>query len=380
MKLHSFSWTGYVKAFAEAAMVGALADWFAVTALFHHPLGIPIPHTNLIETSKKRIGENLGGFVVSNFLNANTIRPYLQKLNASALIMQWMGNEKNRSILVNEISRLLKDIIQRADEKLITNFISQKSSELLNGLHLNEIAAGGMEMILQRGDHQRVLNYLIEKLQQYVTGHEEMIKERVKQESHFLIPGFVDNMIAAKITKGLANYLSEIENDKHHKIRNDFNQQLAGFIDDLRSNPAWQQELQSIKDSLLSGDKIKQYASAIWKRLQESILADLSEDNSAIQQYFKKTLAEMINNLRNDEAMQAKINRWVQLNAYKYILRNAGKAGELISNTVGNWEGKELSQKLELEVGKDLQFIRINGTLVGGLVGLAIYTITQLIK
>lgn len=380
LKSRSDIWLGYLKAFSEAAMVGALADWFAVTALFHHPLGIPIPHTNLIENKKKSIGDNLGGFVVSNFLNAATIRPYIKKLNTSALLTQWLGNEKNTGILVTEISRIVKDVIQNADDKAVTGFISNKSKELLKEIKLNETLASGLDIIMERGDQARILDYLVNKLRNYVAANEAMVRERVKKESHFLIPGFVDNMIASKITNGLARYLDEIETDPNHKIRQEVNEQLTRFINDVRTSPKWQQELQEIKDMILSGDKIQQYASSIWKHLQAGIISDLDAQESAIQLYLKKTLLEMVTNLKQDKAMQQKLNAWVRQQAYKYILRNTAKAGELISNTVGNWEGKELSNKLELEVGKDLQFIRINGTLVGGLVGLVIYTITRFIE
>lgn len=380
LKNHSYTWLGYLKAFSEAAMVGALADWFAVTALFHHPLGIPIPHTNLIENRKKSIGDNLGGFVVSNFLNAATIRPYIRKLNISTLLIQWLGSEKNTGILVTEISRIAKDVIQNADDKAVTGFISNKSKELLQEIKLNEVLASGLDIIMKRGDQARILDYLVNKLRNYVTDNEAMVRERVKKESHFLIPGFVDNMIASKITNGLARYLHEIETNPNHKIRHEVNEQLTQFINDVRTSPKWQQELQQIKDMILSGDKIQQYAFSIWKHLQAGIINDLEAQESAIQLYLKKTLLEMVTNLKQDEAMQHKLNAWVRQQAYKYILQNTKKAGELISHTVGNWEGKELSNKLELEVGKDLQFIRINGTLVGGLVGLVIYTITKLIE
>ncbi|GAB3412398.1 DUF445 domain-containing protein [Niabella aquatica] len=379
LKSRSDVWLGYLKAFSEAAMVGALADWFAVTALFHHPLGIPIPHTNLIENRKKSIGDNLGGFVVSNFLNAAAIRPYIQKLNTSALLIQWLGSEKNTGILVTELSRILKDVVQNADDTAVTGFISNKSRELLKEIKLNEVLASGLDMIIERGDHVRILDYLVNKLRQYVAANEAMVRQRVKKESHFLIPGFVDNIIASKITNGLARYLDEIETDPNHKMRHELNGQLTRFINDVRTSPKWQQELQEIKEMILHSDKIQQYASTIWKQLQTGIINDLEGQQSAIRLYLKKNLLEMVTSLKQDEAMQQKLNAWVRQNAYKYILRNTAKAGELISNTVGNWEGKELSNKLELEVGKDLQFIRINGTLVGGLVGLIIYTITRFI-
>ena len=378
-QIASPSWIGYVKAFAEAAMVGALADWFAVTALFHHPLGIPIPHTNLIENRKKSIGDNLGGFVVSNFLNASTIRPYIQKLQVSNFAARWLSKEKNQDSFIQEIAWLLKDVIKKMDDAAVVKFLSHKSITILNNLKLNEVLASGLHLIIERGDQERILNYILKKVHRYVINNDEIVKKKVKEESHFLIPGFVDNIIATKITKGASRYLTEIQQDPQHKIRMDFNRQLTFFIDDVRNNPAWQQELQQIKNSLLSGDKINEYARDAWRLLQESILVDLTANRSAVKAYLRKTLHELAQNLQNDRVLRSKIDNWIRHKAYRYILQNTRTAGHLISHTVGNWKGRELSNKLELEVGKDLQFIRVNGTLVGGLVGLLIYIITKLI-
>ena len=374
------AWIGYVRAFAEAGMVGALADWFAVTALFHHPLGIPIPHTNLIENRKQSIGDNLGGFVVSNFLNAATIRPYIQKLEISNYVAKWLGSEKNTELLLNEVLWLLKDIIQKIDDRAVAKFLAHKSKDLLNDLKLNDVLAGGLNQILLRGDHERILNYILKNVRGYVVANEELVRKKVKEESHFLIPGFVDNLIATKLTKGVVRYLNEIENDPEHKLRKDAKQQLKQFIENVKTDANWLAELQEIKNSLLSGDKINGYAEAAWKSLQASVLTDLSAERSGVKMYLKRTIREMVLNLQNDEQLRAKIDGWIRFNAYKYILKNTDKVGELISHTVGNWEGKELSNKLELEVGKDLQFIRINGTLVGGLVGLLIHIITKLFE
>lgn len=374
------AWIGYVRAFAEAGMVGALADWFAVTALFHHPLGIPIPHTNLIENRKKSIGDNLGGFVVSNFLNAAIIRPYIQKLEISSYVAKWLNSEKNIELLLNEVLWLLKDVIHKIDDRAVAKFLAHKSKDLLNNLRLNEALAGGLNQILLRGDHERILNYILKNVRDYVVANEDLVRKKVKEESHFLIPGFVDNIIAAKLTKGVSKYLTAIENDPEHKLRSDVKQQLKQFIESIKTEPKWQAELQKIKNSLLTGDKINGYAEAAWKSLQASVLNDLSAERSGVKIYLKKTIREMVQNLQSDEQLRNKIDNWIRFNGYKYILKNTNKVGELISNTVGDWEGKELSNKFELEVGKDLQFIRINGTLVGGLVGLLIYIITKLIE
>ncbi|HRN49443.1 MAG TPA: DUF445 domain-containing protein, partial [Niabella sp.] len=193
------------------------------------------------------------------------------------------------------------------------------------------------------------------------------------------IPEFVDNLIASKLVKGATKYLTEIEKNPNHQVRKDISSQLNSFVKEIRTSPKWEDELQEIKNNLLTKDRIQSYAAAAWKSLQESVLIDLSAEKSVVKLYIKKMVAEIATGLKQDEIMQNKIDGWIRFNLYRLILHNTQKMGELISNTVGDWEGRELSNKLELEVGKDLQYIRINGTLVGGLVGLLIYVLTKLI-
>ncbi|HEX7756050.1 MAG TPA: DUF445 domain-containing protein, partial [Niabella sp.] len=289
------------------------------------------------------------------------------------------NKESNVALLVTEVSRLLKQMIEKADEEMVIGFITKKSEALLKDIKLNEIAANGLILVIDRGDHARLLNFLVNKIKNYVISNEELVKQKVKQESHFLIPGFVNNYIASKLTAGIAKYLDEIGKDPNHKIRNDIHTQLLNFADSLKTNPQWEKELQELKDELLSEEKLKAYATSIWKAAQKSILQDLSSGRSALQHYFRKSVKDLGDSLQQDAALRDRIDGWIRRDAYFYILRNTEQAGRLISNTVGNWEGKELSNKLELEVGKDLQFIRINGTLVGGLVGLLIYTLSRLL-
>lgn len=373
------AWMGYVKAFSEAAMVGALADWFAVTALFHHPLGIPIPHTNLIENSKKAIGDNLGNFVVSNFLTAGNIRPYIQKLNVSAYAGQWLEKDKNKNVLVNEITKLLNDIIGKLEDRQVADFIAKKGNELLDNIELNKIVSNALKYFLDKQEHEKLVTTLAEKIKTYISENGEMIREKVKKESYFFVPNFVDNKLASKITNGLVNYFDEIEKDKSHRIRTEIGQQLYQFANSLQTEEKWKKEFLQLKNNLLSEEKLQEYAAAIWKSLKATLQQELQSNDSSLVRYFHKKIDELAVNLKKDIALQNKIDGWVRYTAYKYILRNIERVGALISNTVGNWKGRELSQKLELEVGKDLQFIRINGTVVGGLVGLLIYTITQLL-
>lgn len=370
-------WIGYLRAFSEAAMVGALADWFAVTALFHYPLGIKIPHTNLIENSKERIGDNLGNFVVENFLSPENIRPYIQKIKISAFVGDWLSKERNQENLMKEVSTIVLDILNKLDDAEVVNFIGKKAKEMSDDLKFNEIIGNGLEYILDKKDHQRFVTNLSKQIKEYVLNNLQLVKERVKSESFFLVPKFVDDGIADKITKGLSKYFEEVELNEDHSLRAEITQKLYEFSKEIQTEEKWAEEFRNIKNDVLKEEKIAQYSTDIWNSIKKSLSKELEEEQSSLKKYIQKNLSELSNNLKTDEKFQNKIDHWVRVTAYKYILKNTHQFGALISSTVGNWEGKELSEKLELEVGKDLQFIRVNGTIVGGLVGLVIYTITN---
>lgn len=376
-KTNDSHWIGYVRAFSEAAMVGALADWFAVTALFRHPLGLPIPHTNLIENSKHRLGDNLGSFVVNNFLSPQNIRPYIQKLKVSNFVGEWLAKEKNQEILIQNLSDIVLDILNKLDDSTVSHFISKKVSEMTDDIQLNKIIGNGINYLLEKNDHQRIITNLSRQIKDYVLENDEMIKNRVSEGSYTFIPKFVDNKIAEKIASGLSDFFKEIEEDPEHEIRALITKKIHEFSIDLKEDPKWNDEFKNIKNGLLKSEKLDEYSNDIWLSIKKTLMKELQEEQSALKNYISKNLNEFSQNLKTDENLQNKIDHWVRVTAYKYILKNTHQFGNLISSTVGNWKGKELSEKLELEVGKDLQFIRVNGTLVGGLVGLIIYTIAH---
>lgn len=376
-KTNDSHWIGYIRAFSEAAMVGALADWFAVTALFNYPLGLKIPHTNLIENSKERIGDNLGSFVVNNFLSPQNIRPYILKLKVSGFVGEWLSKERNQQNLVRELSNVVLDILAKLDDSAVVNFIGKKAKEMSNDLKINKIVGNGIEYVLIKNDHQRLITNLSKQIKDYVIQNREMVQERVKKESYFLVPKFVDDAIAQKITSGLTKYFEEVENDLNHNLRTEITRKLYEFSQEVQHEAKWQEEFQGIKNDFLKEEKLQQYAKDIWQSIKKTLSTELTEEVTSLKNYLKKNLTELSQNLKSDENLQHKIDHWIRFTTYKYILKNTHQFGALISDTVGNWQGKELSDKLELEVGKDLQFIRVNGTLVGGLVGLIIYTVAH---
>ena len=376
-KNNSAHWIGYVGAFSEAAMVGALADWFAVTALFHQPMGLPIPHTNLIQEKKEQIGDNLGNFVVSNFLSPQNIRPYILKLKISGIAGKWLSAEKNQQLLLKEGSAIFSDILNKIDDEAVTKFIAEKAREMAGEVKINRIVGNGIDYLLEKNDHQRLITSISKQIRDYVVHNQEMVRERVKKESFALIPKFVDDAIADKITTGLSKYFDEVESDENHPMRAEITAKLQFFSNDLKEKEKWESEFKTLKDNLLKEEKLKVYSVDIWKSIKNSLLKETQEETSPFKNYILKNLSELSVRLSSDPVLQNKIDGWVRHTAYRYILNNTHQFGDLISSTVGNWEGKELSDKLELEVGKDLQYIRVNGTLVGGLVGLVIYTVAH---
>ncbi len=376
--LNTSSWIGYVQSFSEAAMVGALADWFAVTALFHHPLGLKIPHTNIIEKSKQSIGDNLGDFVVDNFLNPETIRPYIEKITITTYLANWLNKKKNQDVFSSEIKFLVKDIIDHLEDEKVALFIADKGKEFTEKIKLTAIAAEAISYFIKEKEHEKLITLIAGKIKGYIKENEALVTEKVTEESYFFIPKFVDKKIASKIANGLVNYFAEIEENPKHRIREDITKQIILFGERLTTEEKWESEFDKLKNTFLADEQIRKYAFDIWNSIKNTLYRELATDDSALNTYINKALANISEKLEKDKVLQPKIDHWIQINTYKLLLKNTKSVSEIISTTVGTWEGRDLSNKLELEVGKDLQFIRINGTLVGGLVGLTLHFLTQL--
>jgi len=374
------TWAGYVKAFAEAAMVGALADWFAVVALFKHPMGIPIPHTNLIETSKKKIGENLGGFVTDNFLTADAIRPKLAQLHIAARLGEWLLIDKNRNRTIAELTRIAQEALLKLDDNDVAAIINKQAVSLVEKIPAHKLVGEGLARVVENNMHQDWITTLTTYVRDFLLQNHDLVRQKVKDESHFLIPGFVDNMIAEKITNGGIRYMDEITNDPGHPVRKQITVKLAEIAADIREEGEWAKRLENLKQEWLSPQHLGEYSSMVWLYVRKKITDDLNDPASGIAKYLDKILREMGESLATDTNRQQRIDQFVQVQAFKLIIKYRKLAGEMISQTVANWPSKQLSEKLELEVGKDLQYIRINGTVVGGLVGLVIYTVTKLLS
>ena len=370
-------WIGYVEAFSEAAMVGALADWFAVTALFRYPLGLKIPHTNLIERSKNSIGDSLGYFVTNNFLTPATIRPYIEKLEVVKYVSAWLNKPKNQQVLKEELIAFVQKILKDLDDKEVVDFMTAKGDEILKQFDLQDLASSTIEYIIEKDKHNEVLDLVLPKAKEYIKESDLLIEGKLN-EKHPFISFFAGKKISKGVVDGVVSFIEEIEEDEEHPIRKNFQESILNAAEKVKNDPSWEKKLNEMRDGFITQEKLEEYVSDLWEALKNNLSESFSQDNSALQKYAEKNIQKLSQNLTENDEMISKINNWIRHFLYRLILRNVTEVEKLISNTVGEWEGKELSDKLELEVGKDLQYIRINGTLVGGLVGLLIYTITQL--
>lgn len=372
------AWMGYVKAFSEAAMVGALADWFAVTALFRHPMGLNIPHTNLIVNSKNKIGDNLGDFVTDNFLTSNNIRPYVEKIDLASIISGWLAKDKNQLLLENEISSLAKRILLDLEDKTVVSFLAGKAKEGIASINVQSFVAQGLMYAVENGEHNRLINVVIPKAQIYVEEHREEIYAKIVEKKPIL--GLIGGKaVTNQLVSGVNTFLEDIAQDQNHKIRKEITLRLEMLAVDIEASEKWKAKFDEIIAQFITDDTIETYINDFWNSTKENILLQLDDNHSVLRKYIQKSIANIATDLEQNEELRAKINKWIQYAIYRLALKNTKEVGQLIRNTVDSWDGRELSDKLELEVGKDLQFIRINGTIVGGLVGLLIYIITSFI-
>lgn len=371
------NWMHYVKAFSEAGMVGALADWFAVTALFKYPMGIRIPHTNLITNNKDALGRNLGDFVSNNFLTPDTIRPYIEKLSMSEYLNDWISKQKNQQLISLEVNKLIIKLVNNLNDDTVSTFLSNKGFELTEEIKLEKLASTALHYLLEQNEHQRLITVVLPQARNYVENNRELIYKKVVEKQPIL--GLIGGKsVTNQLISGITTFLEEIETNSNHNIRKEITLKLNQIVEDLKEKDDWKEKFDHIKEEFITKEKIEEYAKDIWIRLKQDIIDRLNDDNGTFNQYVKQNLSKLISTFQNDRNVHEKIDKFARQYVYKLVLKNSKEVGTIITNTVKKWDGNEMSQKLELEVGKDLQFIRINGTLVGGLVGLVIYTLTQM--
>ena len=371
---------GWLKAISEAAMVGGIADWFAVVALFRHPLGIPIPHTALIPNNKDAIGQNLGTFVSDEFLIKEKLEVKLDEFDFATKATNWLKEQKNADTIASlVVQNVIPGVLKTIDDADVKTFIQQQFEVKMQELNFGQWIASGLESLSKSDKQAQLITNVLTVLATELEANKEEISEKVKKSTPWYTLGVADKKIAEGVFNGLYEFL-DMAKEPDSSIRQKIDSYVLKFIEDLKSSPEMQQKISSLIIEFTQKEEVQDYIGSIWQEVKNAVLADLENGE---QSKIKLNLARMIGNfgttIQNDTVMTTKINNFIKIDLLGILLRNKKAIGDLIATSVQSWDKEEISNKLELEIGKDLQYIRINGTVVGGLVGLLIYFVEQFI-
>ena len=363
-----------LQAFSEAAMVGGIADWFAVVALFRHPLGIPIWHTAIIPTKKNEIGENLGNFVSEEFLNREKLEIKLEEFNFATKASDWLSEIENTNKIANVVAvNIIPGVLKTIKDEDIKRFIQVQFKEKLEAINFGDWVALALEPLQKGNVKDQLLTNLLEVMSSELSNNKDLIRKKVKQSTPFLSFGLADKSISEGIFNGLQEFLDEAKKPES-EIRIKIDEYVADFLDKVKNSEEMRIKINNLILGFAGKKEVQEYINGIWDEIKLSISTDLEKgDESSIKNNISSLIQRFGNGLKEDPVMIDKINNFIKNDLLEVLLNNKKVIGDLISSTVKSWDGKEVSEKLELEIGKDLQYIRINGTLVGGLIGLIIY-------
>ena len=365
---------GYVRAFAEAAMVGALADWFAVTALFRHPLGIPIPHTAIIPRNKDRIGENMGRFVEENFLAPPLVAERVAHVDFAGKLAKWLSEPTQGAWLAGGIASILPRILHALDDDDLRRFAGEHLVAGVRKIDFATIAAEVLELLTRDNRHHVLVTQLIDQAKDLLEEFKPQIRERVRKEVWWgLRTVAVDEVLYTRIIDALERFLEELRDTPTHEMRARIDARLHRLIADLRQSPEFRAMGESLVQQLLENRELQVYLGIVWHEVRDRVLADAALPASAIRSQLQASIGNVGLALLGDRAMQEKLNVWVRREIVEQVAAHGHHVAALIADTVRRWDPETITQKAETEIGKDLQYIRINGTLIGGLVGLLLY-------
>ena len=356
-------------------MVGALADWFAVVALFRHPLGIPIPHTAIIPNRKNDIGESMSSFVADHFLEPGVVRKKLQNTHLAAYVVSWLKSDRGRRSVEDLTATVLRWALGALHEKRVRRFLSRLSSRQLANVSLAPLLGNTLEWLVKGQRHQQILTQVLRYSIVVVHDNRDAIRAKVQKESPWWLPGFVDDRILKKMLERIEHQLFEMALDQDHPLRGRFNLWVEKLARDLKHSPEHRRLGDNFKQQLLANDGLQDYLYGLWTELARNIETDIDKPESVIRQHVGQWLTNVAEELDGDPEMQAWINDWLVEAITQVVARNSAQIASLISDTVRSWDGVDTSRRVELAIGSDLQFIRVNGTLVVGLVGLLIHAV-----
>ena len=372
----SWIWAPYLSAFAEAGMVGACADWFAVVALFRRPLGLPIPHTAVIPENKRRIGAAMGRFITNNFLSPRVAIARLASVDFASLAARWLADERHARAVASAAARAIPYTLDLVPKAPIDEWVAFAARRGIEAVPFAPLASRGLSILWAEGAGQMLLDQSLDLVEAALERNKTAIVRAVSQKSSRWIPKWVDDMIAAKVINGLAETLREAR-DPDHPWRDEANALIRKWIDALAHDPDVRAKGEALKQEILSHPVFAEQARGLWEELERGLREDLPRHTEQIVGWLAALSGALGRWLEEDPARRARINRRLRLLALRTILPRRAEIGGYIAAVVDNWDTATLVNRLELQVGRDLQYIRINGTLVGGLVGLTIFTLSR---
>ncbi|WP_433780130.1 DUF445 domain-containing protein [Flavobacterium anhuiense] len=368
-----------LQAFSEAAMVGGIADWFAVVALFRHPMGIPIWHTAIIPTKKNEIGENLGNFVSEEFLDREKLEIKLDEFNFATKASDWLSKEENANKIANAVAvNVIPGILRTIKDEDVRRFIQVQFAAKIEGINFGDWVALALEPLQKGNLKNQMLTNLLEVMSTELTNNKDLIRQKVKASTPLLSFGLADKSITEGVFNGLQDFLNEAKKPES-AVRLKIDEYIFNFLEKVKNSEEMRGKINDVILGFVGKKEVQDYINSIWDEIKLSITNDLNKgDDSSIKNNIAGLIQTFGNGIKEDPIMIDKINGFIKNDLLSMLLNNKKVIGDLISSTVKSWDGKEVSEKLELEIGKDLQYIRINGTLVGGVIGLVIYGIEQI--
>ncbi len=372
-------WVGYVRAASEAGMVGALADWFAVTALFRHPLALPIPHTAIIKRKKDQLGASLGSFVGTNFLAVDVVTQKVQAARVPLRLGTWLAEKRNAERVAEETATVLRGVLDVLDDEDIQQVIDNTIVKRLGDPQWGPPIGRVLASLLEENRQKPLVDLLAERAHEWAQNSLPTIDRIVSRDSPSWSPKFVDVLLGERIHRELVDFTWKVRSNPQHELRLAADKFLVDFANDLQHDPETIAKAESIKSEIMGRDEVTGLAAASWKVAKRLIVDSVDDPNSTLRATIAQNVQKFGLRLRDDTAVREKADGWL-LAGVRYIVENyTDEITTVITDTVARWDADEASRKIELQVGRDLQFIRINGTVVGSLAGLAIYTASDLL-
>lgn len=370
---------GYVNAASEAAMVGAVADWFAVTALFRHPLGIPVPHTAIIPRRKDMLARSLEQFVAENFLTEQTIRERYLDAEVTRRAGEWLSDPVNSERVIQEAAPLASRVLERVGGTDLQEFVEQTLLPRVRREPLSPLAGHLLEQVVRDDAHRGLMDIGFRELHSWLVAHPGDVTRIIGARAPAWSPKWVDDMVASRVYQELVAWAKDVNDDPQHRVRQALDSYLADLARDMQHDPDTMANAERLKDRLLDHPQVGPSVVAVWDAVKIVLLEQLADPLGQLRTRLARELEDLGGRMMTDDVLRGRLDAWGADAAAVLISRYGSELTTVISHTIERWDGRDASDRIELHVGRDLQFIRINGTVVGGLVGLLIHTVSQLL-